>query len=170
MSGSRVTGVTEVTLADLAGYRLRLSGWAGWARSPHGGGLMPLRLRVTSPVYCGKCGKRRGLAHVCMVRRPDGRTRLKAPSVSLATCPRCGRQYANPFTHVCPPRRGDFKRRKASAAKRAKTAAPKRQAPQHQYQTCRDTDCQRYACVAYRDGYDNGAAAAMTAAAAREGK
>ena len=27
---------------------------------------------------------------------------------------------------------------------------------QHRYQTCRDEDCQRYACRIYREGYDNG--------------
>jgi hypothetical protein len=27
---------------------------------------------------------------------------------------------------------------------------------QHRYQTCRDEDCQRYACCIYREGYDNG--------------
>jgi hypothetical protein len=134
-----------------------------------GAAPMPLRIRVASPVYCGKCGKRRGLAHVCMVRRASGRTRVKAPSVSLATCPRCGKPYANPFTHACTVKT-DFKRRSAAAAKRAKAAAPKHQAPKHDYRTCRDTDCQRYACVAYRDGYDNGFAAAMAAAAAQEGK
>jgi flagellar biosynthesis/type III secretory pathway protein FliH len=27
---------------------------------------------------------------------------------------------------------------------------------QHRYQTCRDEDCQRYACRVYREGYANG--------------
>jgi hypothetical protein len=62
---------------------------------------MPLRIRATSPVYCGKCGKRRGLIHTCIIRRPNGRTRLKAPKVMLVSCPNCGKPYANPFTHVC---------------------------------------------------------------------
>jgi hypothetical protein len=136
-----------------------------------GAGLMALRIRVTSPVYCGKCGKRRGLAHVCMIRRPDGRTRLKAPKVMLASCPSCGKPYANPLTHVCASRPGDFKRRKAAAAKRDKAAAraarPKLQRPAHDYATCRDEYCRRYACVAYRDGYANGAAAAEAIAEAR---
>lgn len=128
---------------------------------------MALRPRVTSPVYCGKCGKRRGLLHTCIVRRASGRTRLKAPSASLATCPRCGQSYANPFTHVCPSKPGDFKRRKAAAAKRAKAAKPKLQRPSHDYATCRDGDCQRHACRAYREGFDNGMA---TAAAQQEAR
>jgi hypothetical protein len=30
---------------------------------------------------------------------------------------------------------------------------------QHRYQTCRDEDCQRYACRIYREGYSHGKAA-----------
>jgi hypothetical protein len=136
---------------------------------------MPLRLRATSPIYCGKCGKRRGLAHVCMVRRAGGRTQVKAPRITLATCPRCGREYANPFTHTCVRGTGDLKRRKAAAerAERKRKAEQLRQArraerarrqatggpspsAQHRYQTCRDEDCQRRPCVAYRQGFEDG--------------
>jgi hypothetical protein len=126
-----------------------------------------LRIRATSPVYCGKCGKRRGLIHTCIVRRESGRTRLKAPGVMLASCPNCGRPYANPFTHVCASKRGDFGRRKAAAAKRGKAAKPKLQRPAHDYQTCRDPDCRRYGCQAFRDGYDRGSADAQAMAEAR---
>jgi hypothetical protein len=140
-----------------------------------GGGPMPLRLRATSPVYCGKCGRRRGLMHVCVVRRANGRTRIKAPGISLATCSRCGQDYANPFTHTCPSRPGDFKRRKAAAerAERKRKAEQLRQrrreerarrreaggpvpTARHLPQTCRDEDCQRRACVAYRLGFADG--------------
>ena len=38
---------------------------------------------------------------------------------------------------------------------------------QHRYQTCRDEDCQRFACRVYRegyqDGYDDGQAAGYAA-------
>jgi hypothetical protein len=132
-----------------------------------GAGLMALRIRVTSPVYCGKCGRRRGPLHTCIVRGANGRTTLKAPKVMLASCPRCGKPYANPFTHVCISKRGDYKRRKAAAARRAKAARPKLQRPQHDYATCRDPDCHRYGCVAFRDGYDRGAADAAALAEAR---
>jgi hypothetical protein len=131
------------------------------------GGLMALRIRVTSPVYCGKCGRRRGPLHTCIVCRANGRTTLKAPKVMLASCPRCGKPYSNPFSHVCVSKRGDFKRRKAQAGKRAKAATPKLQRPAHDYQTCRDPDCRRYGCVAHRDGYDRGSADAAAMAEAR---
>jgi len=38
---------------------------------------------------------------------------------------------------------------------------------EHRYQTCRDPDCQRFACRVYREGYDNGFADAMAAAQAQ---
>jgi hypothetical protein len=140
-----------------------------------GGELMALRLRATSPVYCGKCGKRRGLVHTCVVRRAGGRTKVKAPKVTLARCPRCGKDYASPLTHVCPSKPGDFKRRKAAAER----AARKRKAEQlreqrraeaarrraqggpakrtdHHHSTCRDADCRRALCRAYKEGVDHG--------------
>lgn len=140
---------------------------------------MALRIRATSPVYCGKCGKPRGILHTCVVRRSRGRTRLKAPKVMLASCPRCGSPYANPFTHVCQGKRGDFKRRKAAAERRERRRkreqlAAQRKAEraarraaggaqpraQHNYQTCADEDCRRLACRAYSEGYEAGADAA----------
>jgi hypothetical protein len=38
---------------------------------------------------------------------------------------------------------------------------------EHRYQTCRDEDCQRYACRVYREGYANGWADATAIAEAR---
>jgi hypothetical protein len=147
---------------------------------------VPIRIRATSPVYCGKCGKPRGLMHTCIVRRPNGRTKVKAPRVMLVSCSDCGKPYVNPLTHVCPGRPpGDFKRRQRAAERRRKAedikrrkaeAAERRQArasqPKHLYQTCNDTDCQRLGCRAYKEGYRNGfddgqAAAAATAARTR---
>ena len=34
---------------------------------------------------------------------------------------------------------------------------------QHRYQTCRDEDCQRFACRVYREGYSHGRAAGCSA-------
>jgi hypothetical protein len=131
---------------------------------------VPLRIRATSPIYCGRCGKRHGLMHTCIVRRPGGRTRLKAPAVQLATCTNCGKSYVNPLTHVCPSKRGDFKRRKRAAERRRQRAETERRKaeaaerrkrsrtsqPQHRYETCKDDGCQRLACRAYKEGYANG--------------
>lgn len=105
--------------------------------------------------------------------------RQQARRVSVK-CKTCGKRYVNPLTHVCAPK-SDFakrrreaeraarreaararkkaaaERRKAAAAERHRKAREKRSAPrsprpQHDYRLCRDEDCQRYACVAYKDG------------------
>jgi hypothetical protein len=138
-----------------------------------------VKIRATSPVYCGRCGQRRGLVHTCIVRRPRGRAKVKAPRVTLIKCGRCGQEYANPLTHVCPPKRGDFRRRKAAAERaerkrkaaelraRRKAEAARRRAAggarpraQHNYATCREADCQRRDCRIYREGIERGMAAA----------
>jgi hypothetical protein len=39
--------------------------------------------------------------------------------------------------------------------------------PQHRYQTCRDEDCQRFACRVYREGYAAGYGAGHAAGEAK---
>jgi flagellar biosynthesis/type III secretory pathway protein FliH len=70
---------------------------------------------------CGKCGKSRGLHHLCTGRR-KGRDRVR-PVLSF-TCPNCRKPTANPLTHTCSPR-SDFRKRKA-AQKRAERAAERK--------------------------------------------
>ena len=151
-----------------------------------------MKLRVKGSLFhCGACRKSYSnpFGHVCVTRldrpAPTGRTRL-APTVgvSAGTCPRCGKPRGNPATHVCTVRT-DFKRRKADTGKQ-EAAGKRRQAaslrkigrarqqparPQpHTYQACRDEDCPRAACTAYRDGratgYEEGYADAMDTAKA----
>jgi len=111
-------------------------------------------------VRCGRCGRRytNPFSHVC-AGRGNGRTRVKPKFSASVKCPRCGRPYANPLTHVCPGKSGDFRRRKKVAEKRAKAAA-RGARPKHSHRTCRDPDCQRVACVAYREGVEDGMDAA----------
>jgi hypothetical protein len=174
-------------------------------------------IRPRLNVICGRCGKRReGLRHVC---RSNSRRRatIKLAPV-LGGCTRCGKQYGgrngNPLTHVCRPRDGDYRRRKAEhqrkirAAARARTKAAERdkqrekisavrarerqrslaqitrlkasyekrlaaeraragqqhkapprsrpRRPPHEYQSCRDKDCMRPVCVAFKEGYRDG--------------
>jgi hypothetical protein len=120
-------------------------------------------------IRCGRCGRRytNPLAHVC-AGRGKGRTRVRPAASASVKCPRCGKAYANPLTHVCASKPGDFRRRAAAAEKRRKAeAAARRKAEaaarrkarrgqQHDYATCRDKDCQRVACDAYKAGYDDG--------------
>ena len=107
---------------------------------------------------CGRCGKPRGLFHECVSN--SRRRQTVKPKLSFGTCPKCRKPLGNPLTHTCAPK-SDFKRRKARAAKRAKArereeARKKRQADKHDYQTCRDNDCKRSLCMAYKTGWKRG--------------
>jgi len=105
-------------------------------------------------VVCGRCGKSRGLTHVCVSN--SRRSATLKPRVSFGTCPTCKKPQGNPLTHVCHPK-SDFKKRKARAAKRERAEArKKRQAEKHDYQACSDKDCPRSLCVAFRTGWKLG--------------
>ena len=141
---------------------------------------MTIRPRLN--VICGRCGRRReGLRHVCRSNSRRRATVRLAPV--LGGCARCGKTYGgrngNPLTHVCRPRDGDYRRRKAEhqrkirTAARARTRAAERDKQQaritavrererqrsrarHEYQSCKDEDCQRPVCVAFKQGYKDG--------------
>src|SRR6266705_1098408 len=193
-----------------------VSGWPGagccasWttgtARAAPGERAVPVKLKFRGGLFhCGRCRKSFSspLGHVCMVRNPRGKVRLKPrASASLAKCGTCGKEYANPLGHVCSVKT-DFKKRKAAGqrreaaeAKRAKAFAARarevaaRQARRekenearrarraredaarrgrraketsraktsraHDYRNCRDHDCERAACEAYREGIADG--------------
>jgi len=119
-------------------------------------------------VVCGRCGKPRGLSHVCVSNRTRKAT-IK-PKVTFGTCPRCKKPQGNPLAHTCHPR-SDFKRRNAARKKeqakdkRAQAASIARVRrsrhrghgkPKHDYQTCTDGDCPRSLCVAFKTGYQTG--------------
>jgi hypothetical protein len=107
--------------------------------------------------HCGRCRKRHSnpFGHECIAplgRRP-GKTTFR-PSAS-ATCPACHKPYGNPLTHTCTTRT-DFKRRTARARKDA-AAARRKARPEHPPPSaCRDGDCKRTACAAYRQGREDG--------------
>ena len=114
-------------------------------------------------VVCGRCGKPRGLRHVCFSN--STRKATAKPKVSFGKCGACGKPLGgNPLAHVCAPK-SDFKKRKTRAAKAEQTSArKKRQSEKHDYQACFAKDCPRPLCVAfktawklgYQDGYDDG--------------
>ena len=117
------------------------------------------------------------------VKTPAKRAARKQLRKASVKCKACGKRYVNPLTHACAPK-SDFKqrkaaaerqrkreaararrkaaaeRRKAAAAARRKKARARPSAPssraQHDYRTCRDGECARHACAAYRDGYADG--------------
>lgn len=134
---------------------------------------MGLKIQV---IKCGRCGKPRGLAHTCITRmdrkRKRGKTKIK-PRVT-ATCRRCGKPRG--LNHTCVIRT-DFKKRKAAAERqrrKAEAAAKRKAAAQrrrttnqatarqrHDYRTCTDTDCGRYACLAWKEALAEGHAAGL---------
>ena len=68
------------------------------------------------------------LGHVCIVRNPRGRLKLKPrASASVATCGKCGKPYGNPLGHVCT-NAGDFRKRAAAAQRRAEAVAKREKA------------------------------------------
>jgi hypothetical protein len=71
-------------------------------------------------------------------------------------CPEC--QKDMPFGHTCVIKT-DFKRRKRQAERparrRSQAKGTSAARPHHDYRTCADQDCQRTACVAYREGMAN---------------
>ena len=118
-----------------------------------------MRNRPRLVITCGRCGQpREGLRHVC-VSNSKRRATLK-PAVDLGTCGTCKKPLGNPLTHVCAPR-SDFRARKARAAKRERDrerekARKKRQGEKHDYQACRDPDCPRPLCKAFKGGWKLG--------------
>jgi hypothetical protein len=125
---------------------------------------MPLKLGFAGGTFrCGRCRRRYSnpFSHVC-AGRGKGPSKL-APKLSVSTkCPSCGKSYANALTHVCGIK-SDFKKRSAADTK-AKKAALVKAKPQHRYSACRDGDCRRIGCEAFRVGYDDGFADGMSAA------
>lgn len=123
-------------------------------------------------VKCGRCGKRYSnpFTHHCISSKKlnAGHTKVKPTlGVELKKCGKCGKTYNNPLTHTCRTKT-DFKKRKAQQGRdqNRKTqfrenkpqhgAALPQVKPSHDYKTCRDRDCSKYQCRAYRDGIEEG--------------
>lgn len=121
---------------------------------------MGLRI-AASLMKCGQCGKRYSnpLTHVCYNPRGHGPRLQVKPRVSV-DCPRCGKPVTNPLAHVCTVRT-DFRKRLADQRKqqaRARRKKARATAAEHDYHACRDPDCHRRTCLAYREGFADGEA------------
>ena len=129
-----------------------------------------MRNRPRLVITCGRCCKpRTGIRHDCIVSsgRAARRKATLKPQITFGKCETCKKPLGNPLTHVCKPK-SDFKARKSRAAKQAKErerakARKKRQAEQHPFESCRDDQCKRPQCVAYRTGWHQGEAAGFDA-------
>ena len=127
-----------------------------------------MKLKVNAALFhCRRCRKSYSspLGHVCVTRNAAARGGRLAPKVTVDRTCACGKPAGNPLTHVCAPK-SDF-RRQLAASKKAAAKSSASAKPKHLYQSCRDDDCERVACEAfregraegYRDGYDEGSAA-----------
>lgn len=70
--------------------------------------------------HCGKCRQRYLFNHLCVTTKARGKTRLK-PGLRF-TCSGCKKEHGNPLTHRCEIK-SDFRKRRATATRKAKTAA-----------------------------------------------
>jgi hypothetical protein len=104
-------------------------------------------------VVCNRCGKPRGLTHVCVSN--SRRKQTLKPRLSYGTCPKCRKPYTGlPVTHACAPP-SDFKRRKKKYEQEQREKARKAR-PKHDYAECSDSECKRSLCVAFKSGRELG--------------
>lgn len=122
---------------------------------------------------CGACGKRHSnpLGHTCSSKGDFGK-RKRAAARAAATAERRRKREAHRRRvndRVAAVRKREraragerVRRERQKAAERVRKARAARKParrsarPAHSYQTCRDQDCQRIACEAYRQGLDDG--------------
>lgn len=99
---------------------------------------------------CVNCQKPRGLAHTC-VTKTDFKARKKRHERHRKAARRAERKKA------AAQRRREAARRRtaAAAARRQATRAARGPRPRpapHDYRTCRDPECPKYGCAAFREG------------------
>lgn len=120
------------------------------------------RVQLATSVKCKTCGKRytNPLTHVCTVRTDFKRRKAAADRAAKRERERQRRREAAARRRekAKARRKAAADRRKAAAAERRRRAREKRPAPrparpQHDFRTCEDDDCRRYACVGYKAGY-----------------
>ena len=133
-----------------------------------------VRLAPQASRACSSCGKpyANPLTHVCS-NRGDFAKRKRAAKRKAAADKRKAEtavRQAKVRARVADVR----KKEKAKADSRVKAARTRRKAPakpraprdRHEYQACRDEDCTRLACGAFREGHAQGFADGMQAAEA----
>ena len=113
------------------------------------------RSAVQNPVTweCSACHRPRGLRHTCDPRKGD----FKARKRKAATAERQRKRKAVRERQAARRRQAAAERRARERARReaARKRRPRPRAPQHDYATCRDRDCMRHPCLAYRQGLED---------------
>jgi hypothetical protein len=124
------------------------------------------KVRATPTLFrCPRCGEEYAnpVTHTCKVRS-DFAKRRRAAERKKATARRAEERQARR-------RRIADARRRAAAQRKRKARVARRDSnllkPKHRYQTCRDDDCPRYGCVAYKAGFQAGYQAGFAAGRAK---
>ncbi len=109
-----------------------------------------LRPRVT--LTCTACRRPRGLRHDCHPKSDfKARRRKQAAGARRRKRKAVRDRQAARRRQAAADRRARERARKAAARKRP----PRPRQPQHDYATCRDRDCSRHPCLAYRQGIED---------------
>lgn len=121
------------------------------------------RIEFATSVKCRTCGRRytNPLTHTCTVRTDFKRRKAAAERAARRERERQRKRAAaaQKRERAKARRKAAADRRKAAAADRRRKAREKRSAPrsaarpQHDFRTCQDDECRRYACVGYKAGY-----------------
>ncbi len=144
---------------------LRCCGRSGRsAAQPGTWGSAPVAWTPQLNIICGRCGKPRGLRHVCVSNRATRKATVKA-AVVVRAVPEVpasrSRQPADPrlppeVRLQAPPHRHGKRKADQAKARGQGEARRRRPGPKHDYQACTDGDCQRPLCVAFKTGYKTG--------------
>ena len=131
---------------------------------------VPRRKKKREPLFrCGKCGKGYGnpLGHSCggggdFARRRRAQDRAADTAKRRAETAERRAREREKITAVRQRERAKARERVA-AARKAEREKAKRKRPagrsrpeRHDYRNCRDAECQRVACEAYREGHGDG--------------
>ncbi len=112
------------------------------------------RTRPQNPVTweCPSCRKPRGLRHTCAPKSDFKARKRKAATVERQRKRKAvkARQAAR-RRQAAAERRARERARKAKAKTRTRRPGP----PAHRFDACYDPDCERYPCVAYKQGVDD---------------
>lgn len=135
-------------------------------------GRTKVKPKLSLVTRCSSCGKQASLTHVCS-NRGDFASRQRAAKRKAAAAERKKKratQRAKVNERIGNARRAErhranqrVARERERSAQRVKLArakvrpARKPGRPRHDYRNCRDADCERVACEAYREGVEDGA-------------
>jgi len=131
-------------------------------RNPRGRMRLKPRLRISAT--CGKCGKPYAgpLGHVCTNRGDFAKRKRQAAAGEKREKARAARAGEVAARRARRQKENEARRARRAAedaarrGRRAREAAQSKAPRVHDYRNCRDHDCERAACEAYREGITDG--------------